>query len=85
VSSTSSLAGAGVSGREAEVLALLGDHLSHVEIAARMFISVRTVESHVASLRRKLGAGSHRALVRLAASTGRQVAGASPSRACRSR
>jgi len=49
------------------VLALLGDHLSHAEIAARLFISVRTVESHVASLRRKLGVGSHRDLVRLAA------------------
>jgi len=56
------------------VLALLGDHLSHAEIAARLFISVRTVESHVASLRRKLGAGSHRDLVRLAA--GYRAAGA---------
>jgi predicted ATPase/DNA-binding CsgD family transcriptional regulator len=56
-----------VSGREAEVLALLGEHLSHAEIAARLFISVRTVESHVASLRRKLGASSHRELVRVAA------------------
>ena len=44
-----------MSGREAEVLALLGEHLSHAEIAARLFISVRTVESHVASLHRKLG------------------------------
>jgi predicted ATPase/DNA-binding CsgD family transcriptional regulator len=74
VSSTSSLADTGVSGREAEVLGLLGEHLSHAEIAARLFISVRTVESHVASLRRKLGAGSHRDLVRLAA--GYRAAGA---------
>jgi len=43
-----------VSDRETEVLGLLGEHLSHAEIAARLFISVRTVESHVASLRRKL-------------------------------
>ena len=56
------------------MLALLGDHLSHAEIAARLFISVRTVESHVASLRRKLGLGSHRDLVRLAA--GFRAAGA---------
>ena len=56
-----------MSGRETEVLALLGEHLSHAEIAARLFISVRTVESHVASLRRKLNVGSHRELVRLAA------------------
>ena len=56
-----------MSGRETEVLGLLGEHLSHAEIAARLFISVRTVESHVASLRRKLCVGTHRELVRLAA------------------
>jgi len=56
-----------VSDRETEVFALLGEHLSHAEIAARLFISVRTVESHVASLRRKLCVGTHRELVRLAA------------------
>lgn len=49
------------------MLALLGEHLSHAEIAARLFISVRTVESHVASLRRKLGVPGHRELVRVAA------------------
>jgi DNA-binding CsgD family transcriptional regulator len=67
VTSASALAEAGVSGRETEVLALLGEHLSHAEIAARLFISVRTVESHVAALRRKLCVGTHRELVRLAA------------------
>ena len=56
-----------MSDRETEVLALLGEHLSHAEIAARLFISVRTVESHVAALRRKLNVGTHRELVRLAA------------------
>jgi DNA-binding CsgD family transcriptional regulator len=60
VTSASALAEAGVSGRETEVLGLLGEHLSHAEIAARLFISVRTVESHVASLRRKLNVGTHR-------------------------
>jgi len=45
---------------------LLGENLSHAEIATRLFISVRTVESHVASLRRKLGVAGHRELVRLA-------------------
>jgi predicted ATPase/DNA-binding CsgD family transcriptional regulator len=68
VSSAPALASAGVSDREAEVLALLGEHLSHAEIAARLFISVRTVESHVAALRRKLGVAGHRELVQLAAS-----------------
>jgi predicted ATPase/DNA-binding CsgD family transcriptional regulator len=78
VTSASALADAGVSGRETEVLALLGEHLSHAEIATRLFISVRTVESHVASLRRKLGVGSHRELVRLAAGYLAAGAGAGP-------
>ena len=77
-----------MSDREAEVLGLLGEHLSHAEIAARLFISVRTVESHVASLRRKLDAATHRELVRLAAGyrdrRDRARAGASPRR-CRPR
>ncbi|MDQ1617266.1 MAG: hypothetical protein QOJ60_3205, partial [Actinomycetota bacterium] len=58
---------AAVSVREAEVLALLGEHLTHSEIAGRLFLSVRTVESHVASLRRKLAIPGHRELVRYAA------------------
>ncbi len=57
----------GVSAREGEVLAALGDHLTNAEIAARLFISVRTVESHVSSLLRKLGAADRRALAALAA------------------
>jgi predicted ATPase/DNA-binding CsgD family transcriptional regulator len=56
----------GISAREAEVLAALGDHLTNAEIAERLYISVRTVESHVSSLLRKLGADDRRALARLA-------------------
>jgi predicted ATPase/DNA-binding CsgD family transcriptional regulator len=56
-----------VSAREAEVLAALGEHLTNAEIAARLFISVRTVESHVSSLLRKLGANDRRALAATAA------------------
>ncbi|WP_262401955.1 helix-turn-helix domain-containing protein [Actinomadura sp. CNU-125] len=51
-----------ISPREAEVLDLVGDHLSNAEIAARLFISVRTVESHVSSLLRKLDVPDRRAL-----------------------
>ncbi|MEV3961699.1 helix-turn-helix transcriptional regulator [Nocardia sp. NPDC050193] len=45
----------GISDREAEVLALVGQHRSNAEIAAQLFISVRTVETHVSSLLRKVG------------------------------
>ncbi|KES06003.1 ATPase [Streptomyces toyocaensis] len=60
-----------ISAREAEVLALLGEHLSNAEIAARLFISVRTVESHVSSLLRKLHLPDRRALSRQAAGLSR--------------
>ncbi|NXY95948.1 ATPase [Streptomyces sp. BR123] len=53
-----------ISAREADVLALLGEHLSNAEIATRLFISVRTVESHVSSLLRKLAVPDRRALSR---------------------
>src|SRR3954470_4193826 len=56
-----------VSPREREVLALLGQQLTHEEIGSPLFNSVRTVESHLASLRRKLGLPDHRAFVRYAA------------------
>ncbi|MGO4615874.1 LuxR C-terminal-related transcriptional regulator [Nocardia sp. 2YAB30] len=55
-----------VSAREAEVLALVGEHLSNAEIGARLFISVRTVESHVSSLLRKLEVPDRRALAQRA-------------------
>ncbi|MFJ8164878.1 ATP-binding protein [Streptomyces sp. NPDC096136] len=55
-----------ISAREADVLALLGEHLSNAEMAARLFISVRTVESHVSSLLRKLEVPDRRALSRRA-------------------
>ena len=58
---------AGISVREAEVLALLGDHLTNQQIAGRLYLSVRTVESHVSSLLRKLGVADRRALAELAA------------------
>ena len=57
---------AGVSEREAEVLALVGDHLTNAQIAGRLYLSVRTVESHVSSLLRKLGVADRRALAALA-------------------
>ncbi|MHA4819957.1 ATP-binding protein [Streptomyces aculeolatus] len=67
-----------ISAREAEVLALLGEHLSNAEIAGRLFISVRTVESHVSSLLRKLQLPDRRALARHAAASARTTGQAGP-------
>ena len=50
--------------RETEVLALVQQRLTNAEIADRLFVSVRTVETHVSALLRKLGAGDRRALAR---------------------
>ncbi|WP_165958971.1 LuxR C-terminal-related transcriptional regulator, partial [Actinomadura sp. KC345] len=44
-----------ISRREAEVLAAIGARLSNAQIAGRLHISVRTVESHISSLLRKYG------------------------------
>ena len=46
------------------MLDLIGEHLTNAEIAARLYISERTVESHVSSLLRKLGATDRRQLAR---------------------
>ncbi|MBO3749632.1 hypothetical protein J5X84_26435 [Streptosporangiaceae bacterium NEAU-GS5] len=54
-SAASRLARAGVTDREAEVLLAIAERLGNREIADRLHLSVRTVESHVAALRRKLG------------------------------
>ncbi len=53
------------------MLALLGEHLSNAEISAQLFISVRTVESHVSALLRKLQEPDRRALSRRAAELAR--------------
>ncbi|MBV9594404.1 MAG: ATPase [Actinobacteria bacterium] len=55
-----------VSEREAEVLNALGERLSNAQIASRLHLSVRTVETHVSSLLRKLGVADRRELAALA-------------------
>ncbi len=52
---------AGVSSREAEVLALVAQGLSNAEIAARLSISPRTAEHHVQHLYAKIGVSSRAA------------------------
>ena len=60
----------GVTQREHDVLGLVARHLTNSEIADRLFLSVRTVESHVSSLIRKLGVTDRRGLVRRAEELG---------------
>ncbi|MEV4326570.1 LuxR C-terminal-related transcriptional regulator, partial [Microbispora rosea] len=53
---------AGVTVREAEVLWAVAERLRNREIAERLHVSVRTVESHIAALLRKLDAPDRAAL-----------------------
>ncbi|MEO3860974.1 LuxR C-terminal-related transcriptional regulator [Acrocarpospora sp. B8E8] len=57
------LARFGVTEREAQVLSAVAERLRNREIADRLHVSVRTVESHIAALLRKLGATDRAALV----------------------
>ena len=49
---------AGLTNRQMDVLALLGDGLSNREIGERLYLSTRTVDHHVSAILRKLGAGN---------------------------
>jgi DNA-binding CsgD family transcriptional regulator/tetratricopeptide (TPR) repeat protein len=69
---------AGVTRREAEVLQAISQRLANAEIARRLFVSKRTVESHVASLLRKLGVSSRAGLIEVGLSLGVGVSGNLP-------
>ncbi|MGK9147393.1 LuxR C-terminal-related transcriptional regulator [Plantibacter flavus] len=58
----------GLTKRELEISRLVAQGLSNQEIANRLFLSVRTVESHVLQARTKLGAARRRDLGRLVTS-----------------
>jgi predicted ATPase/class 3 adenylate cyclase/DNA-binding CsgD family transcriptional regulator len=72
------LAERGVTRKEAEVLAALGEHLTNAEIASCMYVSERTVESHVSSLLRKFQVANRHELVRAAASAEEPTSPAGP-------
>jgi len=61
---------AGLTGRQLEVLALLVEGLTNVEIADRLVVSPRTAEHHVAAVLSKLGAATRRDAARRAAELG---------------
>ena len=53
-----------VTAREAEVLALIARHLTNAQIADALFVSTRTVETHVSALLRKVQVPDRRSLAR---------------------
>ncbi|GLZ29507.1 hypothetical protein Lesp02_16970 [Lentzea sp. NBRC 105346] len=61
--SVDSDAGDGLSKRERAVGELLVDGLTHKEIGARLYISPKTVEQHVAKIRQKLAVSSRAELI----------------------
>jgi DNA-binding NarL/FixJ family response regulator len=57
---------AGLTAREVEVLRLVAGGMSNPQIAERLFLSPRTVSTHLTSIYHKLGVGSRAAAVRFA-------------------
>ncbi len=61
------LRAAGVTSREMDVLTLVAEGLTNAQVAERLFLSIRTVETHVGNLLAKTGAASRGELRRRAA------------------
>jgi DNA-binding CsgD family transcriptional regulator len=67
---------AGLTGRQTEILRLLARGLTNAEIAARLVVSVRTVDHHVSAVLQKLGVTTRRDAVAAAARLGLDEPGA---------
>jgi DNA-binding CsgD family transcriptional regulator/tetratricopeptide (TPR) repeat protein len=61
---------AGLTERQAEVLALLAEGLTNAQIAARLVVSVRTVDHHVAAVLQKLHVGTRQEAAAFATASG---------------
>lgn len=66
---------AGLTARELEVLRLIATGIANGEIAARLYVSQRTVDHHVAAVLAKLGVGSRRQAGDAAAALGIELSG----------
>ena len=62
--------GGELSEREVEVLALIANGLTNAEIAERLYVSIRTVETHRAHIHQKLDVRTRAELVRVAREAG---------------
>src|SRR5829696_41734 len=69
--------GTALTAREGEVLELVQQRLTNQEIAELLTVSVRTVETHVSALLRKLGVDDRRALGRAVGTSGSRAPGQS--------
>jgi DNA-binding NarL/FixJ family response regulator len=61
---------AGLTARQVEVLRLLNDGLTNIELADKLFLSVKTVDHHVSAILTKLDVGNRRDAVRKARELG---------------
>jgi DNA-binding NarL/FixJ family response regulator len=61
---------AGLTNRQLEVVRLIAEGLSNDEIAARLFLSKKTVEHHVSAIYSKLGVETRAKAVKAAAEVG---------------
>ena len=60
----------GLTAREVEVLRLVAEGLTDAQVAARLYLSPRTVTTHLTSIYNKLGVSSRSAATRFAVEQG---------------